>query len=134
FSTRYGDGDHTRFAVGAVDSDDGVHRRIDGIVRVALPAVQANQLIEVPAVVVEADADQRDAEVRGFLAMVAGQDAEAAGIDRERAVQGEFRGEVGNRAVPQLGIATGKPGAVFLREQLEPPHHAIVALQGDRVL
>src|SRR5438477_3209823 len=31
-------------------------------------------------------------------------------------------------------MATGKPGAVFLREQLDPPHHAIVALQGNRVL
>ncbi len=78
--------DQARFAVGAVDPGDRVHRGIDGVVRVTLPAIQADQLIEVPPVIVEADAHQRDAEVGGFLAMVAGEDAEAAGIDRERAV------------------------------------------------
>ena len=85
------DGDETRLAVGAVDSGDRVDRGIDRIVGIALPSIQADQLIEVAAVIVQADADQGDAEVGGFLAVVTRQHAEPAGIDRERAVKREFR-------------------------------------------
>ncbi len=59
--------------------------------------------MEVALRIHEADADERHAEIAGFLAVIAGQHAEAAGVDRQRLVQRELRGEV--RDVPPLSIA-----------------------------
>ena len=83
FATRDGDRDDARLAVRAVHPGDGVHGGIDGIVGIALPSIQADVLIEIAAVIVQADANQRDAQVGRFLAMVAREHAEAAGIDRQ---------------------------------------------------
>ena len=55
--------------------------------------------MEVALRIHEADADERDAEIARFLAVVAGEHAEAAGVDRQRLMQREFGGEVGDRAV-----------------------------------
>ena len=50
--------------------------------------------MEVALRIHEPDADERQPEVAGFLAMIAGQHAEAAGIDRQRLVQRELRREI----------------------------------------
>ena len=63
---------------------------IDVDVVLVLPAVAIEALAEVALVVVEADADERNAEVRGALDVIAGQDAEAARIDRQRFVDAEL--------------------------------------------
>ena len=63
-----------------------------------LPAVLVEALPEVALLVKQAHADQRDAEVGRALDVVAGQDAQAAGIDGQRLVQAELGGEVGHRA------------------------------------
>ena len=49
------------------------------------------------------------AEVARFLAVIAGEHAEAAGVDRQRLVQRELGGEVGDRPVG-VGIAVLPPG------------------------
>ena len=53
--------------------------------------------MEVALRIHEPDADERHAEVAGFLAVVAGEDAEAARIDRQRLMEGELRREIGQR-------------------------------------
>ena len=67
--------------------------------------------------------------------MVAGQDAQAAGIDRQRLVQAELHGEIGHL---HLGIAVGvllEPGLLpqilgeFLIDHLEVGHEAFVGLE-----
>ena len=72
-------------------------------------------LPEVALVVVEADADQRDAEVGGRLDVIAGQDAEAARVDRQRLVQPELGREVGDRPRPQHAGVALAPGVARRR-------------------
>ena len=75
-----------------------------------LPAVDVEPLPEIALVVVEADADERDAEVGRALDVVAGQDAEAAGVDRQRLVQAELGREVGHRPRPEHAGVARAPG------------------------
>ena len=89
-----------------------LHRQlpmIDVDVLLALPAVAVEPLPEVALVVVQADADERDAEVGRALEMVAGQDAEAAGVDRHRLVQAELGREVRDRPGAQSTLAWRAP-------------------------
>ena len=74
-------------------------RQVEEVVfRIAflLPAVDVEVLAEVALAVHQADADERQAEVAGALEMIAGQDAEAAGIDRHALVDAELGREVGD--------------------------------------
>ena len=68
-------------------------------------------LVEIALRVHEADADERHAEVAGFLAVVAGEHAKAAGVNRQRLVKGELGGEVGD------GVRCG-------RDVIRPPRAA----------
>jgi hypothetical protein len=70
----------------------------DAAVALLLPPLGADALMEVPLRVHEADPHEWQAEVARLLAVVPGEHAEAAGIDRERLVQRELRREVRNRA------------------------------------
>ena len=71
-----------------------------------LPAVAIEPLPEVALVVVQPDADQRHAEIGRRLDVIAGEDAEAAGVDRQRLVQAELGGEVRDRArAEHAGVA-----------------------------
>ena len=56
-----------------------------------LPTVGVEALAEVALGVQQADADQRDAEVRRRLEVVAGEHAEAAGVLRHRLADAELR-------------------------------------------
>ena len=61
-----------------------------------LPAVAGEGLAEVAVPVEQPDADQRYAEVAGGLEMVAGEDAEAAGVLRQGGGDAELGREVGD--------------------------------------
>ena len=63
-----------------------------------LPAVARQGLLEVAGLVEQADADDRHAEVGRGLEVVAGEDAETAGVLREDGRDAELRAEVGDRA------------------------------------
>jgi hypothetical protein len=93
---------------------------VEDRVGLLLPAVGRQRLAEVAVPVEQADADDRDAEVAGGLEVVAGQDAEAAGVLRQHRGDAELRGEVGDGA--------GRPG---LRgaELLVPPVAGEVLLE-----
>ena len=62
-----------------------------------LPPGVIEALAEVALVVAQPDADQRHAEIGCRLDVIAGQDAEAARVDRQRLVQAEFGREVRDR-------------------------------------
>ena len=70
--------------------------RVQDRVGLLLPRVAGQGLLEVAGLVEEADADQRHAQVRGRLQVVAGEDAEAAGVLRQDFGDAEFGGEVGD--------------------------------------
>ena len=93
---------------------------IDVDVVLLLPAVGVEALPEVALVVVQADADERDAEVGRALHVVAGQDPEAARIDRHRLVQSEFRREVRHRARAEDAGMTAAPRVLRPEILLQP--------------
>ena len=79
----------------------GDERQVEEVVlgvALLLPAVHGEVLAEVALAVHQADADERQAEVAGALQVVAGQHAEAAGVDRHALVQAELGAEVGDAA------------------------------------
>ena len=97
-------GERQRQAVGVEDR-----------VRLLLPAVRGDRLLEVAGAVEEADAGERQAEVGGALQVVAGEDAEAARVLRQRRGDAELRREVGDvrrgvgeRLVPARLAAVGR--------------------------
>jgi hypothetical protein len=68
--------------------------RVERGVVLELPAVAGQALGEVPGPVEQAHADQREAQVGGGLQVVAGQDAQAAGVLRQHLGDPELGGEV----------------------------------------
>ena len=69
----------------------------DRLVEVLLPAVLVDQLMDVPLVVEQPDADDRRAQVAHALQVVPRQHPEAARVDGQRLVDAELGGEVGDR-------------------------------------
>ena len=118
-----------------------------------LVAVGVDLLAEVAAAVEQADANERQRSIRRRLAMVAGQDAEAARVDLHRLVDAELGAEVGDRPgqgplgaarVPGVGAvghvpvelveqSAGVDHEVLVRGQLGPASLVGVAQDGDRV-
>ena len=93
--------------------------------------------MEVALRIHEADADERHAKVAGFFAVIAGQHAEAARVDRQRLMQREFSGEVGDRLATQVGAFALAPGVVRGSCSVEARDAAVVIGQplviGNRV-
>ena len=92
---------------------DQRHRHVVPVVlriRLLLPAVGGQVLLEVAFAVEQPDGDERQAEVAGGFQVVAGEDAEAAGVDRQADVNPELGGEVGDRPAGRVRIALAEPG------------------------
>jgi hypothetical protein len=96
---------------GEVDDDahalaqrDSQGVRVERREALLLPAVEAEVLAEVAVLVEEADADERDAHVRRRLEVVAGQDAEAAGVLGQGFGDAELGGEVRHEAQRALEV------------------------------
>ncbi len=88
---------------GVVAGSIGASAQFSFSYRFFLPALGRDVLVEVALRVHEADADERHAEVARLLAVVAGEHAQPAGVDRQRLVQGELGGEVRDRLRPTSG-------------------------------
>ena len=106
--------------------DDRSHRhererqpaRVVARVALELAVVRVQPLPEVAATVVEADADERDAELGRRLEMVAGKDAETARVEGEALVEAELGREVRDEEV--VGLATLVPPRDALALGLQP--------------
>ncbi len=62
-----------------------------------LHAVLVDLLIEISVSIEQADGDEIEVEVAGGFAMIAGENAETAGVIRDRFVKAELGGEIGDR-------------------------------------
>ena len=62
-----------------------------------LPSVPVDLLGKVTKPVKQTDRDKRQPQITGRFAMVARQDTETPGIDRQGFVEAEFRGEIGHQ-------------------------------------
>ena len=80
-------------------ADEPDRLRVDRLVFLGLTAGLVDPLAELTACVEQADADERDAELGRGLEVVAGEDAEAAGVDRQALVDAELHAEVGDEQV-----------------------------------
>ena len=80
-------------------SVSGSRARVVARIALDLAVALVEPLPEVAAAVEEPDRDERDAELRGRLEMVAGEDAEAAGIDGQALVEAELGREVRDEEV-----------------------------------
>ena len=110
-------GDDRGRAVGLAQQLDRQAVRVQRGVVLELPAVGRQALGEVPGPVEQPDADQRDAEVRGGLEVVTGEDAQAAGVLRQHLGDPELGGEVGD-ARRRLGaerLVPARLGEVLLQ-------------------
>ena len=99
-----------------------------------LPAVGVDLLGEIALRVEEAHADERQPQIAGRLAVIARQDAQAAGVDRQRLVQAEFGREVGDQAIRLLGVRPRIPGhRRRIHVGVERGHDRLVARQVGRI-
>ncbi len=126
-------GDDAGAAIGANGLLDGRVGPVEPHVRFLLPAFLRHGLVKVPLRIHEADADERHAEVARFLAVVSGEHAKAAGIDRKRLVQRELGGEVGDRTF-DVGEALVPPRIVRRARRVKTGDGLVVELQEPFVL
>ena len=101
----------------AVRSDGRLHGQLGDVpfeVILLLPAVLVQPLAEVALAVKQTDSDQGNTEVGSALDVVARQDTESAGVNRDRLMQPEFRREIGDRPGPQNTSVRRAPGPVRL--------------------
>ena len=83
-------------------------------------------LFEIAVSIKQRNADEREAEVARRLCVIAGENAQAAGIDRDRFVEAEFRREVGHRSCggKRRGMRAG-PHVFFLDVAVEFAHDRV---------
>ena len=89
--------------------------RVEQRVALLLPAGRVQRLAEVALPVEQPDADDRHAEVAGRLQVVAGQDAQAAGVLRQHLGDAELRREVADRPSARPGSRRRSPGTTDRR-------------------
>ena len=85
---------------------DGHGVEIVGGVALVLPSIRVQHLAEVALLIQQADAHQGQIEIAGRFQVVAGQDAQAAGIDGEALGQSVFGGEISD----ELAVGRGRNG------------------------
>ena len=115
-------GDLQRRALGALGDEHG--GRALGVGRdpeLLLPAGDVDALAEVAAAVHEADGDERQRHVGRLLDDVAGQRAQAAGVDRQRLVHRVLGAEERDRALLVDDVGPRGPGEVLRRSRARPP-------------
>ena len=94
-----------------VDQLEGHGVRVEDRIVLLLPAFGVKVLAEVAEPVHESDTCQGDAEAAGRLQVVAGENAESAGVLREGLGQAELRGKVGHAARAGSRPGSGTTGA-----------------------
>ncbi len=125
------DRDGRRAAVGLAQQRDRQLVGVEDRVGLLLPALARERLLEVAVAVEQADADDRHAEVAGGLEVVAGEDAEPAGVLRQHRGDAELGREVGDRPRRLAGSAALVPAVLAeVRRQVGPG--GTEALRGSR--
>ena len=112
-----------------VDEPERVGREVGDAL--LLPALGVEALAEVALGVEQADADERHAEVRRRLEVVAGEHAEAAGVLREGLADAELGGEVGDRA-QRRAVPRAEPRRA-LERRLQAAGHGADVVDDARV-
>ena len=113
-SPRHRHAHQQRLAVRAGHRADRQAPEIEIRVEVLMQPLRIDGLLEIPAAIHQADAEEGESEIAGRLAVVAGQDTEAAGVDPDAAVPAVLGGEIGDRATGIVRIRPREPARVDL--------------------
>jgi len=100
-----------------------------------LPAARVGALAEVAVAVHQADRDERDGEIGRRLQDVAGEHAEAAGVDRQRLMDAVLGAEERGRPLGGdggLGVRAREVGGDGLVDLVHPPGEAVVRASRSR--
>ena len=108
--------------------------RVNRIVIFRLPVVGINRLLEITFAVKQTDADETDAEVAGGFRMVAGQNAKAAGGNRQRFMKAELRRKIRHRILVQFRRVRVAPGLLVVQVIVEIAQHGADAVGEARFL
>ena len=106
-----------RLALGPDERLERPHARVEPLVGVLLPAVEPDPLVEIALRVEQTDRHQRHAQVGRRLAVIARENAQAAGVDRDGVVEPELGAEVRRGASPG---GPGTPGRTRCRSWTPP--------------
>src|SRR5262245_40136255 len=112
--------------------DHRLHRGgsiIESLITGFLTPLGSDALIKIALRVNEAHADQRQSEIGSLFAMISREDSKAAGIDRQRDMQPEFRRKIGDRVPGHIGMLFAEPGALRRQGFVKGHHYAVVMAQ-----
>jgi len=108
--------------------------RIHRIIVLRLPIVGIDGLLKIALPVKEADPHETQIEVAGGFRMVARQDTQAAGGNRERFVQAKFRREIRDGILVQFGRVLMAPGILVVQIIVKLAEHTAHAIGKARLL
>ena len=128
------DVDPGRGPVGLAEQGEWHRLRVDDRVALLLPAVGRERLLEVAVAVEQSHPDHGSAEVAGGLEVVAGKDAEPAGVLRQNRTDAEFGREVRDsprnlRSQAVVSAVLGEVVTQICRRAFEPVEEGPVAGQ-----
>src|SRR5579859_4215584 len=102
-------------------------REIVAWIEMLLPSVRLDFLFEVTVFVEGANANERNTQIAGGLAMVTGQDTETAGVNPQTFMEAELGREIDERTALIAGVVLGKPTLVQrFHVGLELAQHGLV--------
>ena len=125
--------DDERLPVGPGHAGDRRGFAVQPLDDVLLPAVGEEVLVQVSLRVHEPDRDERDVEVGALLEVVAREEPEAAGVERQRVVQAVLGREVGDRERGPAAVHLLEPAVLVGHVPAEPVHDHVVPVEVRRV-
>jgi len=102
--------------------------KIELLVDCFLAAISVDALLEIALRVEETYRHERQAEIAGGLAMIAGQDAQATRVDGQAFMQAELGRKIGNARILSARQVPGMPGftGLGMHVRIERVHHLAI--------
>ncbi len=105
---------------------------IEQFVDIFLPAVRLNSLVEISLRIDKTNANERNSQITGFLAVVTGKNAKPAGVNRQGRMEAELGREIGDRLLGKVGEFARKPLFGPVRGAIQTFHRDVVLAQEIR--
>src|SRR5947199_10378573 len=105
------------------------------VVRGLLRAITGDALLEITLWIQKSHSNEGQTKIAGLFTVVAGKNAQATGVNRQRLVQTKLRRKVGDGSLGQSWIGTREPGLIGTRMHIDIKvfENIIVALQVVRL-
>ena len=110
-----------RLAFGVQHRLDGQVLRVKQCVVLRLPIILIDRLLKITFAVKQADADEAKAQIAGRFCVIARQDSQTSGGNRQTFMEAELGAEVGHRTRQQRWRMLSAPGILLIKICLEIP-------------